>query len=56
MGGPNAQGQTVQEQLDWYKLVYALVEDNINSGGPLKVTVNPRRCWHSIPRQGTTLR
>ncbi len=41
MGGPNAQGQTVQQQLDWYKLIYALAEENINSGGPLKV--RPRR-------------
>ena len=41
VGGPNAQGQTVQQQLDWYKLIYALVEDNINSGGPLKVTTHP---------------
>ena len=42
VGGPNAQGQTVQQQLDWYKLIYALVEDNINSGGPLKVTMTSR--------------
>ena len=31
----------MQQQLDWYKLIYALVEDNINSGGPLKVTIHP---------------
>ena len=31
----------MQQQLDWYKLIYALVEDNINSGGPLKVTPHP---------------
>ena len=30
----------MQQQLDWYKLIYALVEDNINSGGPLKVCHN----------------
>ena len=38
VGGPNAQGQTEQQQLDWYKLIYSITEDNINSGGPLKVT------------------
>ncbi len=51
MGGPNAQGQTVQQQLDWYKLIYALAEENINSGGPLKV--RPRRCL--APRLGVAL-
>lgn len=50
MGGPNAQGQTVQQQLDWYKLIYALVEDNINSGGPLKVTMHPGLALHAMMR------
>ncbi len=46
MGGPNAQGQTVQQQLDWYKLIYALAEENINSGGPLKV--RPQQIRNSV--------
>lgn len=37
VGGPNAQGQTVEEQLAWYKLIYSIVEESIDSGGPLKV-------------------
>jgi len=46
VGGPNAQGQTVQQQLDWYKLIYALAEENINSGGPLKV--RPQQIRNSV--------
>jgi hypothetical protein len=32
VGGQLAQGQTEQQRMDWYKLVYYLVEQDLNSG------------------------
>lgn len=32
----SGQGQTEQQQTDYYKQVYASVESSINSGGPIK--------------------
>lgn len=32
VGGDLAKGQTETDRMDWYKLVYYLVEQNIDSG------------------------
>lgn len=34
----------MQQQMDWYKLIYAITEENINSGGPLKVQLSAPLC------------